>query len=147
MFKMMGVFAEFEWAMIRERVLAGLAGAKGEGKTLGRKRLEETDARKAAAIRSLRANGIGLRRISRELGVGVGTAQDPNNETTVLGRVTVPELRARVMKPRTLRPEGAAQEGQGKRTVQELDPTSVRASPSFFNDQSEIGAMVEALPQ
>jgi DNA invertase Pin-like site-specific DNA recombinase len=73
MFQMMGVFAEFERAMIRERVLAGLARARGEGKALGRKRLEETDARKVAEIRSLRAEGTGLRRISRELGVGVGT--------------------------------------------------------------------------
>ena len=30
----MGVFAEFEGAMIRERVLAGLARAKGRGSTL-----------------------------------------------------------------------------------------------------------------
>jgi DNA invertase Pin-like site-specific DNA recombinase len=31
MFQMMGVFAEFEQAMIRERVLAGLARAKEQG--------------------------------------------------------------------------------------------------------------------
>ena len=36
MFQMMGVFAEFERAMIQERVRAGLARAKDEGKTLGR---------------------------------------------------------------------------------------------------------------
>src|SRR6201981_3606753 len=36
MFQMMGVFAEFERAMIAERVRAGLARAKGEGKRLGR---------------------------------------------------------------------------------------------------------------
>src|ERR1700738_677134 len=73
MFQMMGVFAEFERAMIRERVLAGLVRARAEGKALGRRRLEETDAGKVAAIRSLRAKGTGLRRISRTLGVGVGT--------------------------------------------------------------------------
>jgi DNA invertase Pin-like site-specific DNA recombinase len=73
MFQMMGVFAEFERAMIRERVLAGLARARSEGKRLGRKRLEDTDPKKAAAIKSLRARGTGLRKISRELGVGVGT--------------------------------------------------------------------------
>jgi DNA invertase Pin-like site-specific DNA recombinase len=84
MFQMMGVFAEFERAMIREHVLAGLARARGEGKTLGRKLLEETDAGKVAAIRSLRANGTGLRRISRELGVGVGTVM------RVLGQAGVP---------------------------------------------------------
>jgi len=35
MFQMMGVFAEFERAMIAERVRAGLARARGEGKRLG----------------------------------------------------------------------------------------------------------------
>jgi DNA invertase Pin-like site-specific DNA recombinase len=36
MFQMMGVFAEFERSMIQERVRAGLARAKEEGKQLGR---------------------------------------------------------------------------------------------------------------
>jgi hypothetical protein len=36
MFQMLGVFAEFERAMIRERVMAGLARAKAEGTRLGR---------------------------------------------------------------------------------------------------------------
>jgi DNA invertase Pin-like site-specific DNA recombinase len=40
MFQMMGVFAEFERAMIRERVNAGLARAREKGKTLGRPRLD-----------------------------------------------------------------------------------------------------------
>jgi DNA invertase Pin-like site-specific DNA recombinase len=36
MFQMMGVFAELERAMIQERVRAGLARARSEGKRLGR---------------------------------------------------------------------------------------------------------------
>jgi DNA invertase Pin-like site-specific DNA recombinase len=36
MFQMIGVFAEFERAMIQERVRAGLARARSEGKELGR---------------------------------------------------------------------------------------------------------------
>jgi DNA invertase Pin-like site-specific DNA recombinase len=36
MFQMMGVFAEFERAMIQDRVKAGLARARSQGKTLGR---------------------------------------------------------------------------------------------------------------
>src|SRR6266404_9414077 len=39
MFQMMGVFAEFERAMIAERVRAGLARARSEGKRLGRPQL------------------------------------------------------------------------------------------------------------
>jgi DNA invertase Pin-like site-specific DNA recombinase len=73
MFQMMGVFAEFERAMIRERVVAGLARARADGTKLGRRRIEETDADKAAEIRSARQKGIGIRRIARDLGVGVGT--------------------------------------------------------------------------
>jgi DNA invertase Pin-like site-specific DNA recombinase len=73
MFQMMGVFAEFEHAMIRERVRAGLARAREEGTKLGRKSLEDTDAAKVAAIRAMRDKGTGIRRIARELGVGVGT--------------------------------------------------------------------------
>jgi DNA invertase Pin-like site-specific DNA recombinase len=39
MFQMMGVFAEFERAMIAERVRAGLRRAKDDGKNLGRPRI------------------------------------------------------------------------------------------------------------
>jgi len=40
---------------------------------IGRKRLEDSDADKVAAIVAARAAGTGVRRIARELGVGVGT--------------------------------------------------------------------------
>jgi len=73
MFQMMGVFSEFERAMIQERVKAGLARAKEDGVTLGRPTLETTDPLRAAKVRSMRADGIGVRRIARTLGVGVGT--------------------------------------------------------------------------
>src|ERR1700729_2761062 len=73
MFQMMGVFAEFERAMIRERVMAGLSRAKADGIKLGRRRVEDSDAVKVAAIVAARAKGTGIRRIARELGVGVGT--------------------------------------------------------------------------
>jgi DNA invertase Pin-like site-specific DNA recombinase len=73
MFQMLGVFAEFERAMIRERVMAGLSRAKADGIQLGRRRLEDSDADKVAAIVAARAKGTGIRRIARDLGVGVGT--------------------------------------------------------------------------
>lgn len=73
MFQMMGVFAEFERAMIRERVMAGLARAREEGKVLGRRSLETSDPKKIAAIHKLRAKGNGVRRIARDLKVGIGT--------------------------------------------------------------------------
>jgi DNA invertase Pin-like site-specific DNA recombinase len=73
MFQMLGVFDEFERAMIRERVMAGLSRAKADGIQLGRRRLEATDGDKVAAIMAARARGTGIRRIARKLGVGVGT--------------------------------------------------------------------------
>jgi len=73
MFQMMGVFAEFERAMIRERVIAGLARAKANGRKLGRKRIEETDSRTVKTVQKLRQQGVGVRRIARDLKIGVGT--------------------------------------------------------------------------
>ena len=73
MFQMMGVFAEFERAIIRERVMAGLARAREEGVTLGRRPIELADAKKTIAIRAHLVRKIGIRRIARDLGVGVGT--------------------------------------------------------------------------
>ena len=74
LFQMTGVFAEFERDLIKERVMAGLARAREEGKRLGRKPIEMADAKKAAKVRAALAGGkTGVRRIARDLGVGVGT--------------------------------------------------------------------------
>ena len=73
MFQMLGVFAEFERAMIRERVMAGLARARADGKQLGRRPVEQSQARKVKAALALRSQGIGIRRIAREVRLGVGT--------------------------------------------------------------------------
>jgi DNA invertase Pin-like site-specific DNA recombinase len=70
MFQMCGVFAEFERAMIQERVKAGLARAKAQGKTLGRPKVARKTER---AIRELRGKKMGKRKISKQLGVGVST--------------------------------------------------------------------------
>jgi len=72
MFQMLGVFAEFERAMIRERVMAGIA-RRADGTKLGRRRVEDTDPKKITAARALRSRGVGYRRIAREVGLGVGT--------------------------------------------------------------------------
>jgi DNA invertase Pin-like site-specific DNA recombinase len=72
MFQMMGVFAEFERAIIRERVMAGLARAKAEGKQLGR---PTVGANVENRILALRQTGLGMQKIARSLGVGVSTVQ------------------------------------------------------------------------
>ncbi len=55
MFQMLGVFAEFERAMIRERVMAGLARARSEGKQLGRRPVEQAKAMWTATTRCVTA--------------------------------------------------------------------------------------------
>lgn len=72
LFGMMGVFAEFERAIIQERVKAGLARAKAQGKKLGRPRIEIATQRK---IISARKEGLGIRKIATTLRVGVGTVK------------------------------------------------------------------------
>ncbi len=74
MFQMMGVFAEFEREIIRERVNAGLARAREHGtksgRAIGRPRVP---GRVIKAIQTARAEGKGIKKIAKELGVGVGT--------------------------------------------------------------------------
>ena len=72
-----GVFAEFEQAMIQERVRAGLERARAQGKTLGRPRVAEDVER---SVRRLRDEGIGKRKIAKQLGVGVSTVMRVLNE-------------------------------------------------------------------
>ena len=73
MFQMLGVFAEFERAIIRERVTAGLARARAEGTQLGRPAKVAGNAAMVKALRAARAAGKSIRTIAREQGVGVGT--------------------------------------------------------------------------
>ena len=72
LFQMTGVFAEFERAMIQERVRAGLQRAKAQGKVLGRPRVSKTVERQ---ILKARKQGKGILRIAREVGCGTGTVQ------------------------------------------------------------------------
>lgn len=73
LFQMMGVFSEFERAMIRDRVNAGLARAKAQGKQLGRRKIA---AKVERAIRAdLEAGDAGIQKVAKRHGVGVGTVQ------------------------------------------------------------------------
>jgi DNA invertase Pin-like site-specific DNA recombinase len=78
MFQMLGVFAEFERGIIRERVNAGLARAREKGTTLGRPRTTLAIERR---IRGLRAKGMGILKIGRTLGVGTSVVQRVVDET------------------------------------------------------------------
>ena len=72
LFQMCGVFAEFERAMIQERVLAGLKRARAAGKRLGRPTVAPTV---EAKVRALRRQGKGMIAIAKAVGCGVGTVQ------------------------------------------------------------------------
>ena len=72
MFQMLGVFAEFERGIIRERVNAGLARARAKGVKLGRRRVEPSVERR---IVELRAKGDGILKIGKTLGVGTSVVQ------------------------------------------------------------------------
>src|SRR5262245_6846538 len=73
LFQMCGVFAEFERAMIVERVNAGLKRARAAGKVLGRPKIA---AGIEAKIRNALAKGDkGILKIASEFGVGSGTVQ------------------------------------------------------------------------
>jgi len=72
MFQMMGVFAEFERAMIVERVKAGLGRARAQGKRLGRPELSPA---KQQRVRDLLAAGTGIVKTARIVGCGVSGVQ------------------------------------------------------------------------
>ena len=75
MFQMLGVFAEFERSIIAERVHAGIARARAEGKRLGRPPIaaELEKAIRAALDKPGRTEGV--RKIAARFGVDPSTVQ------------------------------------------------------------------------
>jgi len=71
LFGMLGVFAEFERALIQERVRAGLTRARANGRRLGRPIVATPQLQ--TKIRTARAKGLSLRKIAKQLGVSAGT--------------------------------------------------------------------------
>lgn len=65
LFQMLGVFAEFERAMLRERVLAGLDRAKAKGTRIGRPPMAPDQIRQ---IQAALAGGAGVRQVARLTG-------------------------------------------------------------------------------
>jgi DNA invertase Pin-like site-specific DNA recombinase len=72
LFHITGAFAEFERAIIRERINAGLARAKAKGVKLGRRKVAPEVERK---VRRKLAKGTGVLKTARMLGIGTGTVQ------------------------------------------------------------------------
>jgi DNA invertase Pin-like site-specific DNA recombinase len=76
LFQMLGVFAEFERAILQERIHAGIARARRNGtksgNAIGRPKLSQ---KKEAAIRASLASGNGIHKTAKLCEVGVGTVQ------------------------------------------------------------------------
>lgn len=79
MFGMVSVFAEFEADIIKERVNAGLARARAEGKRLGRPTVDNTIIER---IRERLASGAGILKVAKEVGCGVSVVQRVKSEAT-----------------------------------------------------------------
>ena len=91
MFQIIGAMAEFERALIQERVRAGLQNAKRNGRQLGRpSRVVDL-----TTIGRMKAEGQSLRHIAEKLGVGYGTVR----------------LRLAATERKTSRPKAAARIG------------------------------------
>ena len=74
---MLGVFSEFERAMIVERVKASLARARAQGKRLGRR---PVSADVVERIKAHLAAGTGILKTAKALGVGTGTVHRVKRE-------------------------------------------------------------------
>jgi DNA invertase Pin-like site-specific DNA recombinase len=85
-FTVLGAVAELEHSLIVERVKAGLRNARAKGKRLGRPK-KIVDARRIAA---LRAQGLGWKKIARQLGCGVSTVLRTAGEGSVIPAKTSP---------------------------------------------------------
>ena len=72
MLQMSGVFAQFERSMIVERTKAGMARARARGAQIGRAPAGDGT---VAAIRSLRAQGVSMDKIAKQLKIGKGVSQ------------------------------------------------------------------------
>jgi len=75
MFQMMGVFAEFERAMIRERVKAGIARAKANGEHCGRPPIKPELAERIREALSVSGRPR-IRVIAKQFGVSPMTVQN-----------------------------------------------------------------------
>jgi DNA invertase Pin-like site-specific DNA recombinase len=70
MFHVVAAMAEFERALIRERVTAGIHAARNRGQRIGRPRAYVNPAK----VRELRDSNVPWRSIAKQLGIGTGTA-------------------------------------------------------------------------
>jgi DNA invertase Pin-like site-specific DNA recombinase len=83
LWQLLGIFAEFEHSIRKERQAAGIARAQERGVRFGRPQLS---LQKAQEIVALRSRGLGINKIARALHVGSGTV------AKVIGRSSLPRV-------------------------------------------------------
>jgi DNA invertase Pin-like site-specific DNA recombinase len=87
LFQLLGVFSEFERAMIRSRVVAGLDRVRGK-KRLGR---PPRPTERVEVIKNLLSSGKGVRETARETGAGTASVQRIK-QTMALSEPSLPVL-------------------------------------------------------
>jgi DNA invertase Pin-like site-specific DNA recombinase len=87
LFQLLGVFSEFERAMIRSRVVAGLDRVRGK-KRLGRPPMPTE---RVEVIKNLLSSGKGVRETARETGAGTASVQRIK-QTMALSEPSLPVL-------------------------------------------------------
>ena len=75
----LGSLAQFEREIMRERINAGIARAKAQGKKMGRPSVVNESLRNAVTM--LFEKGVSIRNIAKTCTIGVGTAYKIINET------------------------------------------------------------------
>jgi DNA invertase Pin-like site-specific DNA recombinase len=70
-FQIFGAIAQFERALISERVKAGLTQAVRNGKRLGRPPIRKLDGKEIAQVRAQHAKGVTLRELARKNGTSL----------------------------------------------------------------------------
>ncbi len=73
-FQIFGAIAQFERALIGERVKAGLAQARRKGKRIGRPPIRTLTAEESTCLRNEHVNGKSLRKLAQSYGVTLWTA-------------------------------------------------------------------------
>lgn len=79
MFSMLSVFSEFERSILRERIMAGLARSKAQGKRSGRPPLDQD---KADRIKRELSKGTSINAAAKKLKVGVATVHRIKQQMT-----------------------------------------------------------------
>ena len=72
MFEFIGIFSEFELSIMKQRIVSGQQRAKSQGKHIGRP--TNLNEGLTHSIKYMKTKGVGIRKIARELKVGVNTA-------------------------------------------------------------------------